>query len=271
MLHESLAIAFTVALVLVPIVLFVKAWRATEYSLFQYFLFVAAYLLVKLQWRAQLPAEFPRRKGEGAVIVCNHRGSVDPFFVQMLFREPTHWFVAKEYCVNPAIGWFMRQCEVIPTNRAGIDTAATKLAIRLAAAGEIVGLFPEGRINTTDEPLLPARPGAALVALKARVPIIPCYIHGAPYGGVVWGPFLRLARVRVTLGKPIDLTSYYDRQEEEGVVGEVALRALKELAQLGGHANFEPTLAGRRWKYGVPESDDQSKKSNPDRSVAEEN
>ena len=32
----------------------------------------------------------------------------------------------------------------------GIDTAATKTAIRLAQAGELVGMFPEGRINDTD-------------------------------------------------------------------------------------------------------------------------
>ena len=42
--------------------------------------------------------------------------------------------------------------------------------------GELVGMFPEGRINTTDQLLLPGRSGAALIALKARAPVVPCYI-----------------------------------------------------------------------------------------------
>ena len=53
------------------------------------------------------------------------------------------------------------------------------MAIRYAQEGGLVGLFPEGRVNTTDELLLPGRPGAALIALRARVPVIPCYVQGA--------------------------------------------------------------------------------------------
>ena len=34
---------------------------------------------------------------------------------------------------------------------------------------------------------MPGRPGAALIALKARVPVVPCYIHDAPYDGTMLG------------------------------------------------------------------------------------
>ena len=54
------------------------------------------------------------------------------------------------------------------------------MAIRLCQAGELVGLFPEGRINGGVNPLLPGRPGVALIALNARVPVVPCYIKGIP-------------------------------------------------------------------------------------------
>src|SRR5262249_7428354 len=45
-------------------------------------------------------------------------------------------------------------------------------------------------------------------------------------------------------------SSYFDREKEEGVTQEITLRVLKELAKLAGDADFQPQLAGRRWKTG---------------------
>jgi 1-acyl-sn-glycerol-3-phosphate acyltransferase len=108
-------------------------------------------------------------------------------------------------------------------------------------------MFPEGRINTTDEFMLPGRPGAAMVALRARVPIIPCYIEGAPYGKGALSPFLMPAIVRLTVGEPIDLSPYYDRDRDDGVLEEVTRLLMRRIAQLAGRNDFEPKIAGRKW------------------------
>lgn len=100
----------------------------------------------------------PIRPGHGAVIVCNHRCPLDPSFIAMAVPRVVHWLVVREYCEHPIMGPLLRICEIIPTNRGGTDTAATKSAIRLAAAGELVAIFPEGRINISPEILLPGRP-----------------------------------------------------------------------------------------------------------------
>lgn len=254
MLDEILATLFLLAMAGLPWLFVLRWWRTTRYSAPQAVLFCLAYLLVRVQWRATLPRRFPLDFGQGGIVVANHRSSVDPFFPQMLLGFPSRWMVAKEYCDHWALRWFLRQCDVIPTRRAGIDTAATKSAIRAAATGRLVGMLPEGRINTTDQVLLPGRPGAILVALKARVPIIPCFIHGSPYGGTAASPLLRTARVRLVVGEPLDLTEYFGREEEPGVVERLALRVLSEVARLGGHPQFRPTLAGRNWNPRVAES-----------------
>jgi 1-acyl-sn-glycerol-3-phosphate acyltransferase len=166
----------------------------------------------------------------------------------MATGRKVHWMVAREYCEHPAFGWFLRACEVIPTNRGGIDTAATKGAIRIVSRGGLMGMLPEGRINMTDEILLPARPGAALVALKAKALIVPCFIRGAPYRRHAWSPFFMPARVEITFGEPIDLSEFHEREGESGVVQEIMHRVLRALATLGGQPTFEPKLAGRNWK-----------------------
>jgi 1-acyl-sn-glycerol-3-phosphate acyltransferase len=216
-------------------------------TLFQWFLWFIAYLLCRLLWRTRWHNAPTLPEGQGAVIVCNHRSSVDPFFVQTSTRRKIHWMVAREYCQHPAFKGFLASCEVIPVGRGGIDTAAIKAAIRLAASGEVVGMLPEGRINMSEELLLPARPGAALVALKAGVPIVPCHIKGAPYRRYPWSPLLMPARVEVRFGEPIDVQPWI-QASDEAAAQQLTLHALKAIAALAGQPDFEPRLAGRTWK-----------------------
>ena len=121
------------------------------------------------------------------MIVCNHIGPIDPSFIALATDQIVHWMVAKEYCVHPAMSWFFNTMQAIPVNRRGVDTAATKLAIRYAAQGDLVGFFRK------DESTIPApcccRAGRGrLDCAKARVPVVPCYLRGAPNDGTARGP-----------------------------------------------------------------------------------
>jgi 1-acyl-sn-glycerol-3-phosphate acyltransferase len=204
--------------------------------------------LTRFLWRTTVEGSIDLAAGQGAVFVSNHRSSIDTLFLQQLIPRAIHYLIAREYVERRFIGWPLRVAGAIPVNRGGIDTASTRQAIRLAQAGEMIGIFPEGRINTTDEFMLPGRPGAAMIALRARVPIIPCYIEGSPYGGHVLRPFVTPARVKVRIGRPIDISEYIGREEEAGVLEEMTLRFMREIARLAGVEDFEPRIAGRRWK-----------------------
>ena len=248
MRHHVLAIAFLAVLVIAPAI---AAWRTVKRSSFtpsQSLLLFIAILLTRILWRARLPTRLPLTSGRGAVLVCNHRSSVDPFFIQVCADRPIHWMVAREYCEHPALRWFLKTCEVIPVGRRGVDTAATRSAIRLAASGGFVGMLPEGRINMSDQFMTPVRPGAVIVALKARVPIVPVYIEGSPFDGTVWGALLMAAQVRVDVGAPIDLSPYYGSEKEEGVAASLIVHVVQQIAALAGRREFQPQLAGRQWR-----------------------
>ncbi|MCA9154752.1 MAG: 1-acyl-sn-glycerol-3-phosphate acyltransferase [Planctomycetales bacterium] len=222
-------------------------WRSS-FTFTQAILMGLAILLTRLLWRATIPRRLPLDGRQGAIVIANHRSSIDPFFLQVIVDRPMHWMVAKEYCEHWAFAWFLRNCEVIPVSRGGVDTAATKQAIRYALDGELLGMLPEGRINVTDQFLLPARPGAAMVAIRAGVPIVPCYIDGAPYNGSAASPIFMRARVRVQFGRPIYPPELLDGESDEQRAARFMLQSLREIAKLAGHDDFEPTLAGRRWK-----------------------
>jgi 1-acyl-sn-glycerol-3-phosphate acyltransferase len=128
-----------------------------------------------------------------------------------------------------------------------MDTAATKSAIRSLREGAWVGMLPEGRINMGEELMLPGRPGAVVIALKAKAPILPCFIYGSPYDRTPWSPLFMSARAELRVGEMIDLSDYQDRVNDRELVAELMLRCLRAMAKLAGRPDFEPQLAGRQW------------------------
>lgn len=241
------SVTFLVIAALAPCVWAVVALWRSPYTPWQSLWYFVNVLLTRILWRTQIPRQLPVPSDQGAIVVANHRSSVDPFFIQLAAGRVVHWMVAKEYFRIPIIGMFLRITQAIPTGRMGHDTAATRAAMRYAAAGDLVGIMPEGRINDTDQLFLPTRPGAARIALAAGVPVIPCYIEGVPYNGTPWGPLFMPARVRVTFGTPIDASSDGNRERKARLAQQLTLRFMSEMARLAGREDFHPQLAGRRW------------------------
>jgi 1-acyl-sn-glycerol-3-phosphate acyltransferase len=226
----------------------VAARRTTRFTFPQSCWYFVNTLFTRVLWRAQVSGPLPVADKQGAVIVCNHRSGIDPLLIQLCTDRIVHWMVAREYYQMPGISVVFRTLRSIPVNRGGIDTAATKMAIRLAQQGGLVGLFPEGRVNLTDALLLPGRSGAALIALRARVPVIPCFVSGAPYDGTALGSFFMAGKTRVRVGAPIDLSEYYGREGDRTVLQELTKKFLVEIATLAGEPQFEAKVAGRDWK-----------------------
>jgi 1-acyl-sn-glycerol-3-phosphate acyltransferase len=250
---DLLARCFLAGIAVAPMVWLLLLYRARRYNPVQFLFWSIACLLVRLQWRCKLPSRLPLGPDDGAVIVANHRSSIDPFFIQILFDRPVHWFVAKEYFKVPVVGWFLRNCEAIPTNRGGQDTASVKQAIRYLKNGECVGLLPEGRINLKDVPQLPVRPGGSLLALQARVPLLPLYIENAPFDCIFWSPLLMTARTAVRVGRPIDMRTIAEGLGKMDAARAGILAAAKQMLELAGHGDIEPELAGAHTKPSAEE------------------
>lgn len=242
--------------------------RSSDYDFWESALYLPTYLMGRLLWRVHFTNQAPNELKAGAVLVANHRSSVDPFFVQLAARRRVHWMVAREYCEHCVFGIILRWAQVIPTNRSGMDTAATKAAIRLTKIGRLVGMFPEGRLNHTRAPMVSIRSGAAMVAERAGVPIVPLYIAGSPYRREVWSPLIMPAHVAITFGTPIfpstisdpsanaegdpDMTEAAETtSSENGDEGMTSAEALilqwgQQVVTLSGHPEFKVELASKR-------------------------
>jgi 1-acyl-sn-glycerol-3-phosphate acyltransferase len=77
--------------------------------------------------------------------------------------------------------WLYKLVEAIPVQRSGRDLAATRAAMRALGHGRVLGVFAEGKIETSRD-LLPFQTGVALMAIKTGVPVFPAYLDGTQRG-----------------------------------------------------------------------------------------
>lgn len=197
------------------------------------------YCGLMFRFRANRRCPFPVE--EPALIVANHRSPVDPLFLWMNHHlasdgdriRTISFFMAREYYDVPSMRWLYRLLRCIPVDRDGRDVAPVREAIRRLQAGELFAIFPEGRLNT-GEGLLPAGTGVAFLALVARVPVFPVFIHNAPQGTNMVNSFYTRNRVRVSYGDPVDLSEYYGRRKSDELLREVTDLLMHRVAELGG-------------------------------------
>ena len=123
-------------------------WRRSRLSVPQFLLLHINLLLTRLLWRASISGPLPVDDGCGAVIVSNHRSSIEPLLLQLGTGRVVHWMVAREYVEHPALAWLFRILQSIPVGRRGVDTGATKLAIRLAKMAVWWGFSPRAASTT---------------------------------------------------------------------------------------------------------------------------
>ena len=113
------------------------------------------------------------------VIVANHASYVDGLLLKG-FLPPRFSFVIKgEMRRIPLVHFLLRRAGAHFVERAGDSAAARDLRafVRAARKGTALGFFPEGTFVAAPG-MLPFKPGAFLVAIKARLPVVPIAIRG---------------------------------------------------------------------------------------------
>jgi len=123
----------------------------------------------------QVPEEGP------AVLVCNHVSYVDALVITAACRRPIRWVMDHRIFRIPVLSFFFRTVRAIPIAPAREDADALQSAYdaiaKALADGELVGLFPEGRL-TRDGEMGPFRPGIAQILARSPVPVLPMALSG---------------------------------------------------------------------------------------------
>ena len=131
------------------------------------------------------------------VLASNHISYFDPVSLGMGIRKRI-FFMAKSELFTAhgrfAAG-FLRVCGVFPVKRSSADKDSADTALSHLERDRIVGIFPQGGIVRGNKSFSP-KAGAALLAARAGVPLVPVYIS-APKG---IAPF---RRIDITIGESL--------------------------------------------------------------------
>jgi 1-acyl-sn-glycerol-3-phosphate acyltransferase len=143
-----------------------------------------------------------------ALIVCNHVSYVDALLLMAASPRPIRFVMDVSIFRVPVLSWLFRQVRAIPIAPARVDAALKQRAFEQVSEalrdGQLVCIFPEGRITDTGE-LYPFRPGLTRVLQADPVPVIPVALQGlwgslfSRAGAAPW-PILIIQRIFGPLG-----------------------------------------------------------------------
>ncbi len=138
----------------------------------------------------------------GALVAANHPSLADGILLYLASPRPLRFLVGAEVCKGP-VAWLVRWFRAIPVDRRGGDNGRALAQAREALTqGEVIGIFPEGKLNGGG-PLHPFKKGVAVLALTTGVPVVPCGFVGTEKVLPKGSSWPRAAEVEIFFGPTI--------------------------------------------------------------------
>lgn len=154
---------------------------------------------------------------EGAlVVVANHGSHLDPPLLGHALGRPVAFMAKAELFRVPLLGRVIRSCGAYPVSRGAGDRQAIRIASERLAKGWATGVFLDGT-RQSDGRVNSPQAGAALLAARAGVPLLPVAIVNSHRALGPNGAPLRLVPVHVRIGTPIPPPASRRREDLDAV------------------------------------------------------
>ena len=151
---------------------------------------------------------------KGYMICSNHIHTFDPILLGSFTKRPISFMGKKELFEKPIFGWFFKKLGAFPVDREKGDIGALKVAIEILNSNHVLSIFPEGTRSKTGE-IGEFKRGAALIASRAEVPIVPVRIVGN---------YKLFSKMELRIGEPL-----YATKENKKTLTEDLYNVIKQL------------------------------------------
>lgn len=129
------------------------------------------------------------------ILAGNHTNYFDCLLVACATKRCVH-YLAKDELMKGPLGFVFKGLGIIPVNRRTKDRTAYLSALETLRDEKLIGIFPEGTINRTDDVIMPFKFGAVKMARETDTKIVPFAITGK------YKPFER--GIKITFFEPLD-------------------------------------------------------------------
>lgn len=156
------------------------------------------YPIFLLLYRPEFEGRNNIPKSGSVILAGNHTNNLDAAIMLAGPKRVVHMLAKKELFKSKISNAFFRSMGCIPVDRKIHDENAKSEAIEVLKNNEVIGIFPEGTINRTNDIILPFKYGAVSFAKKTGAYIVPFTITGK------YKLFRR--SIKITYGKPYKVT-----------------------------------------------------------------
>jgi 1-acyl-sn-glycerol-3-phosphate acyltransferase len=186
--------------------------------------FLAALFRTRVVGRENLPAT------GGVILAGNHISYADPMLLWCRSPRPVHFMAKVELWDSGFVGWCLDTFWAFPIHRGASDRTALAQASGYLKSGDAVGIFPEGTRNF--EGNAEAQGGAAFLAMRNEVPIVPVGLSGTALIRPPGAKGIHFPKVVISIGKAIDPAAYQGGRKErvEAITAEIMRRIGEEVA-----------------------------------------
>lgn len=165
------------------------------------------------------------------VVVSNHASYFDPPLLSSCVGRPVAFMAKKELFQVPVLKQAIRLYGAYPVNRHVADHSAIRTAITVLQSGWAIGLFLQGT-RTLDAKITNPKLGAAMIAAKAKAPLLPVSLWGTQkilHPGL---PLPQFVPVTVRIGDTIAPPNSTKRAELQSAT-EKCTKVINAMHQLG--------------------------------------
>lgn len=170
------------------------------------------------------------------VFAPTHRSTIDIPVASAATRRRLRFMGKDSIWKIAPIGKIMTALGAFPVTRGSADLEALKRCIAVLQSGEPLVMFPEGTRHYGPQ-VQELFDGAAYVALKTGVPIIPAGIAGTEDVMRSGSKAIRFKKCRMVIGKPIEVVIPNGARASRDQIAEVTIRLQRELQSLLDQAN----------------------------------
>jgi 1-acyl-sn-glycerol-3-phosphate acyltransferase len=156
--------------------------------------------------------ELKKHSGKGVVFCCNHLSYTDAPTMYIMFMRRLNYLVKPTLFKNKFWSSVFRGIGAIPVEK-GKDFSLVKNCVSIIKNNGALMVFPEGIRALSTEDALNIRNGAAMIAIKGNVPIVPMVFKRAPR------PFVPNA---IKIGDAISVEQYQDKKLEKSDLNELS-------------------------------------------------
>jgi len=162
-------------------------------------------IIFKLFFRLKVTSQQNMSQNGPFFIVVNHSSLLDPIILEIPVK-PKVIFIAAAYLFKINwLGYLLGIANTIPIHRKNNKNSikSTKKALKILEQGGVLGIFPEGGVDRQKDNL-PIKAGAAYLATKVGVPVVPVKLKGADKVLPRGVKFIRsFNKIEVEIKKPI--------------------------------------------------------------------